>query len=584
MTTGMIPQSIVGILLLMLLLVLLLILIACKPWRLCFSSSSRSRSLKNGGEIERPLVSDDVDAHNGNNEGGRTYDIEGACYQNDGLLRTPRMEGLVHKPRVPSASPHVTPQVDSLILEVAPEPVEDVTVGQTLKYSPLAGRLLEAQKHFRPENQNSNVNPGSQKNRLPESSPKVIDHQGSCLSLEVISGPSSGQRCSVQSMNASRVSVTLGRVSTDLLFKDTEVSGKHAMINWNGYKKKWEVVDMGSLNGTLLNFQPINHHDPESRQWGRPVELSSGDIITLGTTSNIQVNVTSKAETRIPFGIGMASDPMALRRGGKKLPMEDVCYYSWPLPGIHEFGVFGVCDGHGGAVAAKSASKMLPEKLANILSDCVMREKVISQGNAADVLKIAFSQTEASLTNYYEGCTATVLLVWTDGGNRFFAQCANLGDSACVIYVDGEPIKMTEDHRVVSHSERLRMNGIGDKQLRDGETRLCGLNLARMLGDKYLKQQDARFSSEPYISEVVHIDQSSSSGSFAVLASDGFWDVVSVKKAVQLVQQANEKEHAEGENPAEKIANALLNEARALRTKDNTSVLFLDFDNKVRSL
>ncbi|CAI0559894.1 unnamed protein product [Linum tenue] len=519
MTTGMIPQSIVGILLLMLLLVLLLILIACKPWRLCFSSSSRSRSLKNGGEIERPLVSDDVDAHNGNNEGGRTYDIEGACYQNDGLLRMPRMEGLVHKPRVPSASPHVTPQ-------------------------------------------------------------------GSCLSLEVISGPSSGQRCSVQSMNASRVSVTLGRVSTDLLFKDTEVSGKHAMINWNGYKKKWEVVDMGSLNGTLLNSQPINHHDPESRQWGRPVELSSGDIITLGTTSNIQVNVTSKAETRmrIPFGIGMASDPMALRRGGKKLPMEDVCYYSWPLPGIHEFGVFGVCDGHGGAVAAKSASKMLPEKLANILSDCVMREKVISQGNAADVLKIAFSQTEASLTNYYEGCTATVLLVWTDGGNRFFAQCANLGDSACVIYVDGEPIKMTEDHRVVSHSERLRMNGIGDQQLRDGETRLCGLNLARMLGDKYLKQQDARFSSEPYISEVVHIDQSSSSGSFAVLASDGFWDVVSVKKAVQLVQQANEKEHAEGENPAEKIANALLNEARVLRTKDNTSVLFLDFDNKVRSL
>lgn len=30
----------------------------------------------------------------------------------------------------------------------------------------------------------------------------------------------------------------------------------------------------------------------------------------------------------------MASDPMAVRRGGKKLPMEDVCYYQWPLPGV----------------------------------------------------------------------------------------------------------------------------------------------------------------------------------------------------------------------------------------------------------
>lgn len=43
-----------------------------------------------------------------------------------------------------------------------------------------------------------------------------------------------------------------------------------------------------------------------------------------------------------------------------------------------------------------------------------------------------------------------------------------------------------------------------------------GINLARMLGDKFLKEQDARFSAEPYISEVVHIDQSSQG--FAILA------------------------------------------------------------------
>jgi uncharacterized protein (DUF2252 family) len=44
--------------------------------------------------------------------------------------------------------------------------------------------------------------------------------------------------------------------------------------------------------------------------------------------------VTSKSECQTPFGIGIASDPMAFRRGGKKLAMEDVCYYQWPLPGI----------------------------------------------------------------------------------------------------------------------------------------------------------------------------------------------------------------------------------------------------------
>jgi protein phosphatase len=57
---------------------------------------------------------------------------------------------------------------------------------------------------------------------------------GSCLTLEVISGPSRGLCCSVQSINTSKLPLTLGRVSpSDLVLKDSEVSGKHAMINWN---------------------------------------------------------------------------------------------------------------------------------------------------------------------------------------------------------------------------------------------------------------------------------------------------------------------------------------------------------------
>jgi len=37
------------------------------------------------------------------------------------------------------------------------------------------------------------------------------------------------------------------------------------------------------------------------------------------------------------------------------------------------------------------------------------------------------------LTNSLQGCTATVLLVWTDGDENFFAQCANVGDSTCIM-------------------------------------------------------------------------------------------------------------------------------------------------------
>lgn len=47
---------------------------------------------------------------------------------------------------------------------------------------------------------------------------------------------------------------------------------------------------------------------------------------------------------------------------------------------------------------------------------------------------------------------------------------------SCPIYccsVDGNLIKMTEDHRVVSYAERQRIQETGEP-LRDGETRLCG--------------------------------------------------------------------------------------------------------------
>ncbi|KAK7308175.1 hypothetical protein VNO77_41772 [Canavalia gladiata] len=563
-------QTIVTVaLLLMLLLLIIFLFFLFRPWRF-FSSLFRS-FVK--GELERPLVADENDVNtspfNQNNELPRDYDLEGACYPSEAHFRSPRThgQGLVHKQRVQglSISPNM-PQGDTLVVDVISEPSsEEVDVGQTLKLP--TAHLAQIQKHGTPIFQNDSLQDFVQRD---------ISDQRSCLTLEVISGPSRGLRCSAQSTNPSRLPLTLGRVSpSDLLIKDSEVSGKHALIKWNLDKMKWELVDMGSLNGTLLNSKPINHPDTESRRWGDPMNLANGDIITLGTTSKVIVHITSQNQHHIPFGVGMASDPMALRRGGKKLPMEDVCYFQWPLPGLDQFGIFGISDGHGGDGAAKSASKLFPEIIASILSDSLKRERVLSLCDASDVLREAFSQTEACMNHYYEGCTATVLLVWTDGDENFFAQCANVGDSTCIMSVNGKQIKMTEDHKITNYSERLRIEGTGEP-LKDGETRLYGINLARMLGDKFLKQQDSRFSSEPYISQVVHIDQASNV--FAVLASDGLWDVISVKKAIQLVFQMRERYCSEGEKAAEKIASLLLNEAKALRTKDNTSVIFLDFD------
>ncbi|KAK9161187.1 hypothetical protein Syun_007528 [Stephania yunnanensis] len=534
------PDTIVLIIiLLMLFLVVLVFIFACRPWRFLFFSRLRSITT---GDLERPLVSHDLEqVTTQNDELNRNRDLEGLRIQIDGRFGSSVTHGLVCKQRLPSADSRNT-QGASFVPDV--DSSEDFLVGETLKRPLVPNRFVEEQKHFKEESNYGSTIP-SREDLYQESVLKDIAYKRSNLILEVISGPSRGLFFRLQSTSTSRLPLTVGRVSpSDLLLNDPE-------------SLKWELVDMGSLNGTLWNSRPIHSSSSGSRHWSEPIGLSSGDIITFGTTSKICVQITHP-EDKMPFGIGVASDPMALRRGGKKLPMEDVCYYQWPLPGLEQFGLFGICDGHGGAEAAKTASKMLPEAIAHTLSDAKKRDRVLSKCDASDILRDAFFKTEAALHHQYEGCTATVLLVWVDGREELCAQCANVGDSACVINISGKQIKMTEDHRVSSHMERLRLNELGEP-LKDGETRLCGLNLARMLGDKFLKEQDARFSSEPFVSQVVRIDKESKA--FALLASDGLWDVLSVKKVVQLILQTREKCVAEEGNSAEKIANIILNMA-----------------------
>ncbi|KAG8081185.1 hypothetical protein GUJ93_ZPchr0007g5415 [Zizania palustris] len=511
-------------------------------------------------DLNRPLL-ENLDDHSSqsNNFPGN---VVGESSKVETNRSTSPSHGITDSVRVYPAEPCAT-QGETHVIDVTNDTSEEFHLGNTLKCTTQTSWSTPGQKHKRrgsgEDNRNGNI---SLKDNTYRSN----------LDVEVIAGPSRGISCSRQSSSPT-ILITLGRVPpSDLVLKDSEVSGKHARINWNAKTMKWEIVDMGSLNGTFLNSRAVHHPDVGSRHWGQPAELADGDIITLGTSSKLSVQISLQNQ-QVPAGIGMASDPM-FRRSGKKIQMEDVSFCQCPLQGVQQFGLLGIFDGHGGDGAAIAVSKLLPENVANLLSHHETKEKVLSCSDASDVLRYAFSMTEAVIDHEYEGCTATVLLVWFDQNKDCFAQCANLGDSACVMSVNGKMIEMTEDHRVASATERARIARTG-QALRAGEVRLNGLNLARMFGDKFLKEQDSRFSSEPYVSQAVHITKACTA--FAVIASDGLWDVISTKRAVQLVVEGKERNSGESAS-AHKVANRVLSEARNLRTKDNTSVVFVDFD------
>lgn len=80
--------------------------------------------------------------------------------------------------------------------------------------------------------------------------------------LEVISGPCQGLQHSMQSTNTSRLPLTLGRVTpSDILLKDSEISGKHAMINWNINVRPLKICGfiwiLADVNNMLLCFLVI---------------------------------------------------------------------------------------------------------------------------------------------------------------------------------------------------------------------------------------------------------------------------------------------------------------------------------------
>ena len=66
---------------------------------------------------------------------------------------------------------------------------------------------------------------------------------------------------------------------------DISVSEKHAVISWSG--KRWEIVDEGSTNGTLLN-------GAELEEKGEPVRLADGDTLVIGAETTATVKVCRK--------------------------------------------------------------------------------------------------------------------------------------------------------------------------------------------------------------------------------------------------------------------------------------------------
>ncbi len=147
-----------------------------------------------------------------------------------------------------------------------------------------------------------------------------------------------------------------------------------------------------------------------------------------------------------------------------------------------------------------------------------------------------------------------------------------MGDSEA-IFVDpatGAWRRLTADHKIAANAgERARLRA---KSGQAAQSRLYGLNLARMLGDRFLKEQDIGFLAEPCVSEALVVAPGAQG--VVVAASDGLWDVVGFEKVAAVVGRLAGEAGGAAPAPA-RVADHLMSQAVLQRSKDDISVAVL---------
>eukprot|EP00963_Diacronema_lutheri_P004944 scaffold363_cov331-Pavlova_lutheri.AAC.65 len=401
--------------------------------------------------------------------------------------------------------------------------------------------------------------------------------------LRVVSGPSNGL---AYLCTKSQDRITVGRSEgNDLAVADGEVSTVHVFINWSDKMNKWAVIDVGSLNGTRLNDEPLKS---SGRSMTYPYPLLDGDLIRLGSQTVIRVNYEAMAKNTVKTGrradslvisaaLSAAPSPEHVRA---KQPIEDICGVECPLRGFFKVGLFCLFDGHCGDNAAKKAKELLPREISRHFFDfgkkalAFQEEEETKRG-----LQAAIASTDKLLDFQYEGCTATAMLVWEVNGEKYL-QVANVGDSACVLGVRaksgaGRGIvarQLTVDHRVSNKSERARLISCGAR-LPENATRLHGLSLSRAMGDQFLKSQNVGLISDPHVSEIVKVRSGEGDVMFAIIASDGLWDTVSPELAVERAAAVG----ASSQWRPDVMSSQLLRLAKKKKSTDDVSVLLVQF-------
>ena len=225
---------------------------------------------------------------------------------------------------------------------------------------------------------------------------------------------------------------------------------------------------------------------------------------------------------------------------------------------------YGVFDGHNGNLAAKFAAKFLISEMKHVASSSS------NQSYNNQTISTSFANLNSELLQRHptdnSGSTATVAVKLPD---QLFV--ANIGDSRAILCSDSGFLRqLTVDHNPSNDDELKRiLEAGGEVASAGGVLRVGGLAVSRSFGDSKVEG----VISKPHTDSVnISAECPDNSACFAILATDGLWDVVSNGDACTITNDALREVGGTFQDAAQ----LLTLEAWVRGSKDNIGVCVVD--------
>lgn len=235
---------------------------------------------------------------------------------------------------------------------------------------------------------------------------------------------------------------------------------------------------------------------------------------------------------------------------------------------------FGVFDGHGGRLAATSASEYMVQELTTEFKKDPKNNKATPEA-IGEMLKRTFLSLdqkihelpEIQFGNDQSGCTSVTAFL-----SKSHIIVANSGDSRAVL-CKKNAVPMSFDHKPNNETERQRIEQAGGSVRNN---RVNGdLAVSRALGDYVYKQRSDLPAEKQQVScePDIKIEPIDGKEEFLVLACDGIWDVMSNEDICEFVRTLME----EGESDMGLIAEEILDHCLELGSRDNMTASVIAF-------